>query len=83
MLRRSIAETVSIPAAVVSPEAIAVRNAVLEDEPAADSAEYLFELLVAARRIAVTHRYRFLAYLIGMAVEEARLLTLGRSAARL
>lgn len=45
-----------------------------------DSADYLFELLVAARRLAVTRRHRFLAYLIGMAAEEARLLSQGHSA---
>lgn len=45
-----------------------------------DAAAYLFDLLIAARRVAVTRRFRFLAYLIGMAAEEARLLTQGRSA---
>lgn len=49
-------------------------------ETGEDSASYLFELLVAARRLAMTRRHKFLAYLIGMAAEEARLLTLGRSA---
>lgn len=44
-------------------------------------AVYLLELLIGARRLAVARRHRFLSYLIGMAVEEARLLTLGRSAA--
>lgn len=44
-------------------------------------AVYLLELLMGARRLAVARRHRFLSYLIGMAVEEARLLTLGRSAA--
>ena len=45
-----------------------------------DAAGYLFEMLVAARRLAVTRKHRFLAYLIGMAVEESRLLAQGRSA---
>jgi len=45
-----------------------------------DAAGYLFELLVAARRLAVTRKHRFLAYLIGMAVEESRQLAQGRSA---
>lgn len=45
-------------------------------------AAYLFDLLVGARRLASIRKHRFLAYLIGMAVEEARLLMLGRSAAR-
>ena len=45
-----------------------------------DVASYLFEMLVVARRLAVTRQHRFLAYLIGMAVEEARLLGQGRSA---
>ncbi len=46
-----------------------------------DTAAYLFDLLVGARRLATSRKQRFLAYLIGMAVEEARLLTMGRSAA--
>lgn len=45
-----------------------------------EAATYLFDLLVGARRLAVSRKHRFLAYLIGMAVEEARLLTMGRSA---
>ena len=45
-----------------------------------DAAGYLFEILVAARRLAVMRKHRFLAYLIGMAVEESRLLAQGRSA---
>ena len=45
-----------------------------------DAAGYLFEMLVAARRLAVARHHRFLAYLIGMAAEEARLLAQGRSA---
>jgi len=46
-----------------------------------DVAAYLFDLLVGARRLATSRKQRFLAYLLGMAVEEARLLTMGRSAA--
>ena len=53
-----------------------------EGNNAEESAAYLFELLVAARRLAVTRRHKFLAYLIGMAAEEARLLTQGRSSVR-
>ena len=53
------------------------RSTIEEEE---DVASYLFEMLVAARRLAVTRQHRFLAYLIGMAVEEARLLGQGRSA---
>lgn len=45
-----------------------------------DAAGYLFEMLVAACRLAVTRKHRFLAYLIGMVVEESRLLAQGRSA---
>lgn len=56
------------------------------ETPAAEASEqetaaYLFDLLIGARRLAVARRHRFLAYLLGMAVEEARLLTMGRSAA--
>jgi len=46
-----------------------------------DIGAYLFDLLVGARRLATSRKQRFLAYLIGMAVEEARLLAMGRSAA--
>lgn len=46
-----------------------------------DVGAYLLELLIAARRLAAARGHRFLAYLIGMAAEEARLLTMGRSAA--
>jgi hypothetical protein len=57
-------------------------NEEIPQETAEDAASYLFDLLVAARRLAVTRRHKFLAYLIGMAAEEARLLTQGRSAVR-
>ncbi|MGV8995840.1 MAG: hypothetical protein ACOH12_02710 [Parvibaculaceae bacterium] len=81
MLRNAVlessAETVIIPA---------LRRGVNQGDDAGESAEesatYLFELLVAARRLAVTRRHKFLAYLIGMAAEEARLLTQGKSAVR-
>lgn len=56
------------------------KNAKLVTDGEDDAAGYLFEMLVAARRLAVVRRHRFLAYLIGMAVEEARLLAQGRSA---
>jgi len=46
-----------------------------------DVGAYLLELLIAARRLAAARGHRFLAYLIGMAAEEARLLTMGRYAA--
>lgn len=58
-----------------------VGNGAMREAPE-DAPEYLFDLLVAARRLAVTRRHRFLAYLIGMAAEEARLLSQGRSAVR-
>lgn len=74
MLRNVVAETMSIP--------IISNTSVGEEDKGEDSATYLFELLVAARRLAVTRRHRFLAYLIGMAAEEARLLTQGRSSVR-
>lgn len=51
-------------------------------ETAEEVASYLFDMLVGARRLAIARRHKFLAYLIGMAVEEARLLTQGRSASR-
>lgn len=63
------------------------RGAVLPAARSTDMAEedvaaYLFDLLVGARRLATSRKQRFLAYLIGMAVEEARLLTMGRSAVK-
>jgi hypothetical protein len=82
MLRNAIAEPLTIPANIV-PQANFDRPAAqLSEKGEEDSAEYLFELLAGARRIAVAHRYRFLAYLIGMAAEEAKLLTQGRSASQ-
>lgn len=45
-------------------------------------ASYLFEMLIGARRLAIARRHKFLAYLIGMAAEEARLVMQGRSASR-
>jgi len=85
MLRNAVAEDVvsmslSVPAIVTSKSSVGSEA----DHPAEpdDSATYLFELLVAARRLAVTRRHKFLAYLIGMAAEEARLLSQGRSAVR-
>ncbi|MCF8470266.1 MAG: hypothetical protein K9G30_05745 [Parvibaculum sp.] len=44
-------------------------------------AAYLLDLMVAARRMAAKRQFSFLAYLIGVAAEESRLLTLGSSAA--
>lgn len=66
----------SAPTGVVAAAEMRTGNA---DE--ADVTAYLFEILVGARRLATSRRQRFLAYLIGMAIEEARLLTMGRSAA--
>lgn len=45
-------------------------------------AAYLLDLMIASRRMAAKRGFSFLAYLIGVAAEESRLLTLGRSAAR-
>jgi len=81
MLRNGVAE--AIAEAVIIPALVKEAD---NGEEAGDNAEeaatYLFELLVAARRLAVTRRHKFLAYLIGMAAEEARLLTQGRSSVR-
>tara|TARA_R110002110_G_scaffold68731_9_gene185868 strand:+ start:885 stop:1205 length:321 start_codon:yes stop_codon:yes gene_type:complete len=43
-------------------------------------AAYLLDLMIAARRMAAKRQFSFLAYLIGVAAEESRLLTLGSSA---
>lgn len=43
-------------------------------------AAYLLDLMIASRRMADKRGFRFLAYLIGVAAEESRLLMLGRSA---
>lgn len=45
-------------------------------------AAYLLDLMIAARRMAAGRGFSFLAYLIGVAAEESRLLTLGQSAVR-
>tara|TARA_R110000868_G_scaffold135284_3_gene347764 strand:- start:4223 stop:4489 length:267 start_codon:yes stop_codon:yes gene_type:complete len=87
MLRSAVAEdavsvSLSIPAIIAPAAPLQADAALSADSETDDSAIYLFELLVAARRLAVTRRHKFLAYLIGMAAEEARLLTQGRSAAR-
>lgn len=78
-MQNQAGETSVIPATANGP----ARGRLPDDLPPEmeeDAASYLFELLVAARRLAVTRRHKFLAYLIGMAAEEARLLTQGRSA---
>lgn len=64
-----------------APGSVAKSAAPPDDASEEDVVAYLFDLLVGARRLAVSRKHRFLAYLIGMAVEEARLLTIGRSAA--
>jgi hypothetical protein len=79
MLRNGVAEAVNIPEAMRRSGSNDGGSELSRGE-GDDSANYLFELLVAARRLAVTRRHRFLAYLIGMAAEEARLLSQGRSA---
>ncbi len=79
MLRNVVAETMSV-SRVTRSSGSDVKGADLLLQKEDDSASYLFELLIAARRLAVTRRYRFLAYLIGMAAEEARLVSQGRSA---
>lgn len=79
MLRNVVAETVNI-SNVMRRSGSDRDGAELSRREGDDSANYLFELLVAARRLAVTRRHRFLAYLIGMAAEEARMLSQGRSA---
>ncbi len=83
MLRNAVAEdtvSTSLGFQAIGTSKLSVGSE--EDRPAEpdDSATYLFELLIAARRLAVTRRHKFLAYLIGMAAEEARLLSQGRSA---
>ncbi|MEP2828324.1 hypothetical protein [Parvibaculum sp.] len=45
-------------------------------------AAYLLDLMIASRRMADKRGFRFLAYLIGVAAEESRLLMLGRSAVK-
>jgi hypothetical protein len=64
----------------------AMRGRTISDDAPQETGEevasYLFDMLIGARRLAVARRHRFLAYLIGMAAEEARLLTQGRSASR-
>lgn len=45
-------------------------------------AAYLLDLMIASRRLAVKRGFNFLAYLIGVAAEESRLLSVGRSGVR-
>ena len=40
--------------------------------PSDEAADYLLEVLTSARQLATARRFRFLAYLLGLAVEEAR-----------
>ncbi|MFN3628122.1 MAG: topoisomerase C-terminal repeat-containing protein, partial [Parvibaculum sp.] len=45
-------------------------------------AAYLLDLMIASRKMAAKRGFSFLAYLIGVAAEESRLLSLGQSAVR-
>ena len=42
------------------------------DEQSGEVAEYLLDMLTSARQLAAAQGYRFLAYLLGLALEEAR-----------
>jgi hypothetical protein len=78
-------EAVDISGAVFPVARTAMRNEKTDGprETEEEVASYLFDILIGARRLAVARRHKFLAYLIGMAAEEARLLTQGRSAGRM
>lgn len=47
-----------------------------------DLAIYLFDLMIGARKLASARGYNFLAFLLGMAAEEAASLQPGRSGTR-
>lgn len=59
-----------------------VRPEPLENAEDAEIAAYLLDLTIAARRMAMARGFEFLAYLVGVAAEEARMLSLGKSAVK-
>ncbi len=67
--------------------ALRLRNSLPNGDPLADAddeavAAYLLDLMIASRRMAAKRGFGFLAYLIGVAAEESRLLSCGQSAVR-
>lgn len=67
--------------------ALKLRNTPMAADPATEAddeavAAYLLDLMIASRRVAAKRGFSFLAYLIGVAAEESRLLSIGRSGVR-
>lgn len=58
-------------------DAVASEPATASDE---EMALYILDMLIGVRHLAKRQDLKFLAYLVGMAAEEARLLSEGRSA---
>lgn len=87
-MRKSYLRADAVPDAGDTAElGLRLRNSPRSPDPMDDAddeavAAYLLDLMIASRRMAAKRGFSFLAYLIGVAAEESRLLTLGRSAAR-
>ncbi|MBA4209686.1 MAG: hypothetical protein C0454_09175 [Parvibaculum sp.] len=86
-MRKSYIQAEAVPdAGNLTETGLRLRNSQGQDALAdADDeavAAYLLDLMIASRRVAAKRGFSFLAYLIGVAAEESRLLSLGRSAVR-
>lgn len=86
-MRKTLLRAETVPQVGDMPaEPLRLRNYQKPADPMADAddeavAAYLLDLMIAARRMAANRGFSFLAYLTGVAAEESRMLTLGRSAA--
>jgi hypothetical protein len=86
-MRKSYIRAESVPDAGDPGETARLRNYVPDSDALADAddeavAAYLLDLMIASRKMAAKRGFGFLAYLIGVAAEESRLLSLGQSAVR-
>lgn len=87
-MRKSYIRAEAVPDAGNLAEAVRrLQNIPPNSDPLADAddeavAAYLLDLMIASRKMAAKRGFSFLAYLIGVAAEESRLLSLGQSAVR-
>lgn len=89
-MRKSYIRAEAVPdAGDLAEVARRLRNSLPNGDPLADAdaddeavAAYLLDLMIASRKMAAKRGFGFLAYLIGVAAEESRLLSLGQSAVR-
>ena len=87
-MRKSYIRAEAVPdAGDLAEAARRLRNSLPNGDPLADAddeavAAYLLDLMIASRKMAAKRGFGFLAYLIGVAAEESRLLSLGQSAVR-